>query len=73
MPAPEGSSCLDCRRLAQYFRIRSETSWRSEGFMDFRPRRLTGLGKTGKDPAVRCNSSYEAITRSSFSFSAYKS
>src|ERR1035437_168000 len=34
--APEGSSCLGCRRLAQYLRIRSETSWRSEAFMDLR-------------------------------------
>ena len=57
-------------RLAQYFRILSETSWRSEGLIDLRPRRLAGAGSTGMDPAVRWSSSSEAMTRSSFSFSA---
>ena len=71
--APEGASCFGCRRPAQYLRIRPETSWRSEEFMDLRPRRLAGLGNTGAEPAVRCSSSYEAITRSSFPFSACKS
>ena len=60
--------CL--RRFAQYRFIRSETSRRSLALMDFLPRRFPPRGKIGAPPAARCNSSNEAITRSSFSFSA---
>jgi hypothetical protein len=41
--------------------------------MDLRPRRSAGLGNTDAEPAVRCSSSNDAITRSSFAFSACKS
>jgi hypothetical protein len=44
-PAPEGTSCFGCLWPAQYLRIRLETSWRSEEFMDLRPRRLASVAK----------------------------
>ncbi len=72
-----GCSCwaspLPLRRLAQYRFIRSETSSRSSNPIDFLPRRFAPAGNDGREPDVRCNSSSEAITRSSFSFSAYRS
>ena len=66
-------SVCPLRRFAQYFFIRSETSCRSLAFIDFLPRRLPLRSRTGAESPACCNSSNEAITRSSFSFSAYKS
>jgi len=62
-----------CRRFAQYRFIRSDTSWRSFAPIDFLPRRFPPRGKRRALPPARCSSSSEAITRSSFSFSAYRS
>src|SRR5271157_543922 len=66
-------SPLLLRRLAQYLFIRSDTSSRSFDPIDFRPRRLAPGGNDGREPEVRWSSSSEAMTRSSFSFSAYRS
>ena len=72
-PGAFWSSERALRRPSQYFFMRSETSSRSFEFIDLRPRRPVALGIIGAAPALRCNSSNEAITRSSFSFSAYNS
>jgi len=61
------------RRPAQYLCILCETSWRSWGSMNFRPRHWTHSVGAGIAPALRCNSSSEAITRSSLSFSTCSS
>ena len=44
------------RQLAQYLLIRMETSWRSAGPMDLRPRRLTGRENVALKPLSLCTS-----------------